>query len=267
MTTSPCDNLPRSPPRFQLASNSNIEAIWPEGGELPSFVNWSRSSEYNRSGLMTRLGMPTKNVDLFFRKTFSFAPEVPHISFWMSTFCLHHELICRVSKIRCQTRVTPRMGSKWTGIVPKTGRVTGAVQHQKVLKSLQLLHRMKSLKQTTSQKQISEKGLAHFRDKLPDQCTLDCQVRCWKRLPLSPLVALHSDWRQGCKSVSLLSSYISLHTLLCSFLDRMRWEKVNPSQSALELSWHPFAGNSQQRINHESGFCSPKRTLLFSLLQ
>ncbi len=59
---------------------------------------------------MTRLGLLTKNVDLFFRKTFNFAPEVPHMSFWMSIFCLHHELICRGSKIGCQIRET---GDGW----------------------------------------------------------------------------------------------------------------------------------------------------------
>lgn len=38
----------------------------------------------------------------------------------------------------------------------------------------------------------------------------------------------------------------------------MQWKKANPSQSAIGLSWHPFVGNSQQRINHQLGFCSTK---------
>lgn len=65
-----------------FSSNRNTEASWPEG-ESPSFVKWSRSSEYNKSGLMTRQGMPNKNVGLFFRKALNPAPEVPHITFWM----------------------------------------------------------------------------------------------------------------------------------------------------------------------------------------
>jgi len=72
-------------------------------------------------------------------------------------------------------------------------------------------------------KQTSEKGQAHFRDMFPDRCMLAFQFRCWKRLPLSPLVVLQSDWRRGCEK--LLSSCISLHTLLCNSPDRMRWEK------------------------------------------
>lgn len=32
---------------------------------------------------MTRRGMPTKNVGLFYRKALNPAPEAPHITFWM----------------------------------------------------------------------------------------------------------------------------------------------------------------------------------------
>lgn len=38
----------------------------------------------------------------------------------------------------------------------------------------------------------------------------------------------------------------------------MRLKKANLSQSAIGLSWHPFVGNSQQRINHQLRFCSTK---------
>lgn len=139
--------------------------------------------------------------------------------------------------------------------------VTVAVQHQGVLNSLQLLHKMKPLKETTSQKQTSEKGHAHFRDMFPDQCTLAFLFRCWKRLPLSPLVVLQSDWRRGCKHVSLRNCWA--HTSVCTHYCAVRLiacggKKVNPSQSTIGLSWHPFVGNSLQRINHQSGFCSTK---------
>jgi len=85
-----------------FSCNRNIKASWPDRAS-PSFVNWSRSSKYNKSGLMTRQGMPNKNVGLFFRKALNPAPKVTRITFWMLDI-IYHKFICRTSKTRtwCQ---------------------------------------------------------------------------------------------------------------------------------------------------------------------
>lgn len=101
---------------------------------------------------MTRRGMPTKNVGLFYRKALNPAPEsTPQHILDVGHFYLYHEFISRGSKTRigCQRRKTSQMCS--------ARLETGAVQHQGVLNSQQLLNKIESLKQTTSQKQTSEK--------------------------------------------------------------------------------------------------------------
>lgn len=170
---------------------------------------------------MTRQGMPNKNVGLFFRKALNPAPEVPHITFWMLDILIYimNSLVEAPRPSGCQVRKPSKMCSA------RQETVTGAVQHQGVLNSLQLLHKMKSLKQTTSQKQTSEKGHAHFWDMFPDRCTWVFQFRCWKRLPLSPLVVLQSDWRRCCKNISLRNCWA--HTSVCTHYYAVRLIKCD----------------------------------------
>jgi len=51
---------------------------------------------------------------------------------------------------------------------------------------------------------------------------------------------------------SVCTHYYAIRLIECN------GKNENPPQSAIGLSWHPFVGNSQQRINHQSGFCSTK---------
>lgn len=108
-----------------FSSNSNTEASWPEGGKSPSFVNWSRSSEYNRSGLMTRRGMATKNVGLSFRNTLN-----PARHFGCPPFNFYHELISRGSNTRigCQMREPPKLGSTRPGLCQKLAKELSSIR-------------------------------------------------------------------------------------------------------------------------------------------
>jgi len=144
-----------------FSCNRNIKASWPDRAS-PSFVNWSRSSKYNKSGLMTRQGMPNKNVGLFFRKALNPAPEVTasHFGCW-TLFIIHlfvepPRSLVSIRKTNKMCRVEDKKLSY--GSCPASGGAelyTAATQNE-----------ILCLKQT------SEKGQAHFRDMFPDRCML-----------------------------------------------------------------------------------------------